>query len=84
MASRFLHSLYASIEWRIIAFLITNVFFWITTGSLVKATGLALALHLILFVAHTFWYFVHHELDSRRKRMDFISSQETKPASGEV
>lgn len=61
MREKFLHSLYASVEWRFIAFLITNAFFWFTTGSFWKAAGLALILQIVLFVVHTFWYFVRHE-----------------------
>jgi len=63
MRSKILHSLYASLEWRIIAFVITNIFFWFTTESFWHATGLALALQTILFIVHTIWFFLRQELD---------------------
>lgn len=46
-----------SIEWRLIAFLITEVFFWASTGQFWQATVMALTLQLILFVAHFGWFF---------------------------
>ncbi len=61
MKDKILHSLYASLEWRVIAYIVTNLFFWVTTGSFWKAAGLALILQIILFVVHTFWYFTRHE-----------------------
>lgn len=61
MREKFLHSLYASLEWRLVAYVITNAFLWLTTGSFWKAAGLALILQAILFVAYTLWYFVRHE-----------------------
>lgn len=68
MREKIIHSLYASLEWRIIAFVVTNVFLWSTTGSFWKAAGLALILQSILFVAHTLWYFLRHELDLSFRR----------------
>lgn len=62
MREKIIHSLYASLEWRVIAFIITNAFFWFTTGSFWKAAGLALVLQSILFVVHMLWYFLRHEL----------------------
>lgn len=61
MREKLVHSLYASIEWRLIAFVVTNLFLWATTGSFWKAAGLAVLLQVILFFIHTFWYFVRHE-----------------------
>jgi len=62
MIDKFFHSFYASLEWRFFAFIITNVFLWITTGSFWTATGLALVLQIILFFFHTLWYFWREEL----------------------
>lgn len=62
MREKVFHSLFASLEWRVIAFIITNIFFWITTDSFWTATGLALILQSILFIAHTTWFFLRHEL----------------------
>jgi len=61
MREKLIHSLYASAEWRIIAFIITNIFFWITTHSFWKAAGLSLLLQAILFLVHIIWYFIRHE-----------------------
>lgn len=61
MREKLLHSLYASLEWRVIAFVITNLFFWATTSSFWKATGLAFLLQLILWAAHLSWHFVRQE-----------------------
>jgi hypothetical protein len=58
MKQRLMKSLKVSIEWRVIAFIITNLFLWATTGSLWQATLLALSLQGILFVTHFIWYFV--------------------------
>lgn len=58
MKQRLMKSMMVSLEWRGIAFIITNLFFWATTGDFWHATTLALALQLILFVAHFGWYFV--------------------------
>lgn len=62
MRKKFLHSLQASLEWRLVAFIITNIFFWITTGQFLEAAGLALTLQLILFVAYVTWHFFRNEL----------------------
>lgn len=64
MRKKILHSIYASLEWRAIAFVITNIFLWVTTGSFLTATGLSLALHAILLVAHMAWFFLRHEVDT--------------------
>ncbi len=61
MKQRLLHSLYASVEWRIVAFLITNAFLWLATGEFVRSTLLAIELHLILLVAHFVWFFLRQE-----------------------
>ncbi|XKT74590.1 MAG: hypothetical protein ACJKTH_00640 [Patescibacteria group bacterium UBA2163] len=66
MRNKILHSFYASLEWRIIAFVITNIFLWINTGSLLTATGLSLMLHAILLIAHMLWFFLRHEIDNPR------------------
>ena len=62
MTTKIAHSFLVSLEWRIIAFFITEVFLWATTGHFWQATVLALLLQLILFVAYTFWYFFRQEL----------------------
>jgi len=62
MREKVLHSLFVSVEWRVIAFVITNIFFWVTTGSFWAAAGLALVLQAILFFVHTLWFFLRHEL----------------------
>lgn len=62
MKEKVLHSLYTSLEWRFFAFVITNLFLWVTTGSFWTATGLALLLQIILFISYTFWYLWRCEL----------------------
>ncbi len=62
MRKRFVRSLLASLEWRLFAFIITNIFFWVTTGHFWKAAGLALILQLILFTAYVVWHFFRAEL----------------------
>lgn len=62
MREKFVHSLMVSLEWRVIAFVITGIFLWITTGHLLTATGLALVLQIILFIAYVLWYFLRQEL----------------------
>lgn len=61
MQGKFLHALSVSVEWRVVAFVITNVFFLFTTRSFWEATGLALLLQAILFVTYTLWYFIRFE-----------------------
>ena len=58
MKQRLLQSAAASLEYRAIAFVITNAFFWITTGDFWQATILALELQLILLIAHFAWFYV--------------------------
>lgn len=58
MKQRLMKSLMVSLEWRAIAFFITNLFLWMMTGAFWQATAMALILQLILFVAHFGWYFV--------------------------
>jgi hypothetical protein len=58
MKQRLLHSATMSLEWRVIAFIITEIFFLMTTGEIWQATILALELQLILLVAHFAWFFV--------------------------
>jgi len=62
MANKIVHSFMVSIEWRLIAFFITEVFLWATTGHFWKATVLAFALQVILFFSYTIWYFFRQEL----------------------
>ena len=57
MKERLIKSAAVSLEWRAIAFVITELFFWATTGELWKATALALALQAILFVVHFVWFY---------------------------
>ncbi len=52
----------ASLEWRVFAFVITNIFLWITTGEFWTAAGLALMLQIILFVAYVIWHYFRNEL----------------------
>ncbi len=61
MKRRLMHSLIASIEWRVIAFIITELFFLTTTGKLWDATILAASLQGILFAAYFVWYFLREE-----------------------
>ncbi len=58
MKQRLLKSAAVSLEWRLIAFIITELFFWATTGHFWQATILAVQLQLILLVAHFGWFFV--------------------------
>jgi hypothetical protein len=57
MKQRIVHSVMASLEWRVIAFAITEVFFLMTTGGFWQATLMALGLQAILFFAHFAWFF---------------------------
>jgi hypothetical protein len=57
MKERLIKSAAVSLEWRGIAFVITELFFWATTGELWKATTLAIALQAILFVVHFVWFY---------------------------
>lgn len=57
MREHIIFSLKTSLEWRIIAFLITNIFFWVTTHEFWKATALAFELQAILLVVNFFWFF---------------------------
>ena len=58
MKERLMKSLAVSVEWRIIAFLITNVFLWLATGAFWQSTIMALSLQAVLFFAHFGWYFI--------------------------
>lgn len=62
MREKMWRSLVVSIEWRIFAFIITNIFLWITTGEFWTAAGLALALQAILFVAYVIWHYFRNEM----------------------
>lgn len=62
MRKKIIRSLRASIEWRIFAFVITNIFFWVTTGHFWQAAGLALTLQIILFLAYVIWHLVRNEM----------------------
>ncbi len=62
MREKIVHSLLISLEWRLIAFVITNAFLWITTGHFWKAAGLALLLQLVLLAAHLVWHFLRFEM----------------------
>ncbi len=65
MKQRLMKSLTVSLEWRVFAFIITELFFWATTGHLWQATILAIELQLILLVAHFGWYFVRQSESHR-------------------
>jgi hypothetical protein len=58
MKERLMKSLAVSVEWRIIAFLITNIFLWLVTGEFWQSTVMALGLQAVLFFAHFGWYFI--------------------------
>lgn len=62
MREKMLHTLLVSLEWRLVAFVITNLFLWVTTGQFWKAAGLAFLLQIILFVCYLAWHFVRVEL----------------------
>ncbi len=61
MREKMLHSFKVSLEWRVIAFVITNIFLWATSHEFWQATGLALGLQLILLVVSFFWFYFRHE-----------------------
>jgi hypothetical protein len=58
MKQRLIKSAMVSLEWRAVAFLITELFFWATSGEFWHATLLALTLQVILLVTHFGWYYV--------------------------
>lgn len=62
MKERMVRSLLISLEWRAFAFVITNIFFWITTGHFWKAAGLAFTLQVILFAAYVLWHYFRNEM----------------------
>jgi hypothetical protein len=62
MREKMLHTFLVSLEWRLIALVITNIFFWITTKQFWTAAGLALLLQVILFACYLVWHFVRVEL----------------------
>ena len=62
MLKKVLRSFYISLEWRILAFIITNAFFWITTRHFWTAAGLTVLLQSVLFVSYTIWHLFRHEL----------------------
>jgi len=62
MKDRIVRSLMVSLEWRVVAFVITNAFLWITTGHFWTAVGWAFLLQLILFVAYIIWHYFRNEL----------------------
>ena len=55
MREHFIASFKVSLEWRIIAYIVTNLFLWATTGEFWQATATALLLQAILFVVHFLW-----------------------------
>lgn len=64
MYSKLVRSIRVSLEWRVFAFIITNIFFWVTTGHFWEAAGLALTLQIILFAAYVLWHLVRHEMQA--------------------
>lgn len=62
MREKFFHTLFVSLEWRFFAFIITNIFFWVTTHKFWTAAGLALLLQVILFACYLVWHFIRVEL----------------------
>lgn len=61
MRERIVRSFLVSLEWRFFAFIITNIFFWVTTGEFWKAAGLAFTLQLILFLSQVIWHLLRNE-----------------------
>ncbi len=62
------HSILFSLEWRAIAFVITNLFFWFTTEEFWKATAMALTLQAILFIAHVVWFYFREESYAKKAK----------------
>lgn len=58
MKERLIKAFEVSLEWRVIAFIVTGAFLWITTGEFWHATITALCLQAILFFVYFGWYFV--------------------------
>lgn len=58
MKQRLIKSALVSLEWRAVAFVITELFFIATSGEIWHATLMAVGLQLILLVTHFGWYFV--------------------------
>lgn len=58
---RLLHSVLLSLEWRAIAFVITNAFLYMMTGAFWESTIVALELQIILLFAHGLWFFLRNE-----------------------
>ncbi len=54
------------IVWRIISISITLFVFWIATGNIKAATGVALFLHVILVVAHLTFELIWEKVEKRR------------------
>lgn len=61
MKKRLLHSILLSLEWRVIAFVITGLFLFAVTGELWQATLLSFGVHVFLLVGHSIWLVVREE-----------------------
>jgi hypothetical protein len=72
MKQRIVRSFVSSIEWRLIAFVITNLFLWFTSGEFWQATILALELQVILLVASFFWFLFRHEKRAARPAVEAV------------
>lgn len=68
MREHLISSFKISLEWRLIAFVITYLFLLATTGEFWQATWSSFVLQFLLFVAHMMWVFIRHPLTSGFKR----------------
>jgi hypothetical protein len=62
MREKIVRTFMKSLEWRVIALVVTNIFFWITTRHFWTAAGLAFLLQVILFACYLVWHFMRVEL----------------------
>ena len=58
MKERLLKSVAVSLEYRVFAFVVTELFLWATTGQFWQATILAFELQILLLIAHFSWYYI--------------------------
>ena len=68
MREHLISSFKVSLEWRIIAFIVTYAFLILTTGEFWTATWTSLSLQLILFIVHFVWVllrYAKHGLSNR-------------------
>jgi|GEM_PF-3407098 len=60
MREHLISSFKVSLEWRIIAFIVTYGFLLLTTGKFWTATWTSLSLQLILFIVHFVWVMLRY------------------------